>query len=365
MAITHHKILPRTPQWLAFRSNGIGCSEIKKLLYPDDYGDALTLYYEKLGIKKDVLDNEAMFHGRNLEDYVARCWEHWDGVTDTYGTPNYIHNMEAKNNIRRCRNINSIVVNSKYPWLFANPDRLINIKGGFNMLTGEKLTEEGVLEIKTTEGFAAEKWKYGIDPSFLIQLNGYLLILERVYGEVAVLKNGRYLDVFPFDKSNQVCELILENTHEFWYKHVVPGRKWMEKKALAELTENKSLADECNHEVHMLEPVISHSSAANDFIKENYRKDKEEMFGSEELYEKGVYDKYLTEVANQIDQIKEKNKNEIKLEFYHTGTEFFSFGDRGRMRYFTKAGGKAPQLGNNLKVKIDKGEVETKISKIL
>lgn len=355
--LTYHRIENRSEEWMAFRQRGIGGSEVRTVLYADDYSDPLVLYYQKLGIKKEIRDNEAMFHGRNLEEYVAKCWEYYDDLKDEFGVPGYVKNMNEGTKIRRCKNLNAIVVNKKYPWLFANVDRIINKKGGFKLSTAEPLTEEGILEIKTTEGFAANKWEGGIDPSYLTQLNMYLLLMELEYGEIAVLKNGRYLNVYPFERNNEICNMIIEQTHDFWYNHVVPARKWIEKKAHAELIGDLSLVEECKRQIQDLEPPVGSNDAAEDFVKENYKRDKVIIDGTDELLEMAKKDALMASIAAELKKIKQQNKNEILLEFFHKECEYFDFGDMGKIRYFIKKGNTDPQLGNNIKIRFDKDEI--------
>jgi predicted phage-related endonuclease len=355
--IKYQKVINRSPEWHELRKNGIGGSEIRCLLFEDEYNDPLVLYYDKLGMKGQKPDSEAMFHGRHMEDYVANLWQYWDGKKDEYNIPTYLANFEAKQKVRRCRSLNATVTNTKYPWLFANVDRIINKRGGFSLITGESLAREGVLEIKTTEGFAAEKWRNGIDPSYLAQLNLYLMVCELEYGEVAVLKNGRYLDVFPFERSNMICENILEVTHEFWHKHVLPARKWVEIKNTAEREGHEEIRREAISAIHSLEPETGNSKEVENYIKENYKNDKIEAAGSDELYQLSVKDKQLATIMSVVKDIKQGVRNKILVQFFHQGCEFFNFGDDGRIRYFIKQGSSAPQLGNNIKHRPDKDEI--------
>ena len=347
----------RSERWHDFRLTGIGASEVRTVLYADDYSDPLVLYYQKLGLKKSIRDNEAMFHGRNLEEYIAKCWEGWDGKKDDFNVPNYINNINNGIVVRRCKKLNAIIQNKKYKWLFANIDREINKSGGFSLITGEPLNKRGVLEIKTTEGFAASKWEGGIDPSYLTQLNTALLLLEAVYGELAVLKNGRYLDVFPFEKNKDICDLIIDQTHKFWYNHVVPAKLWVAKMNEAQRKGDVSYYEECKHQIEMLEPAVGSNKSAEIFIKENYRNDKVSIRGSDDLFEKAKKDAYIASINFVLNEIKQQNKNEILLEFLHNSCEYIDFEENGNLRYFVRKGSTLPQMGNNIKVKYDKDEI--------
>lgn len=352
-----HRIKTRSPEWYKFRFRGIGCSEIRTVMYADDYSDIIVLFYKKLGLKKDIIDNEAMFHGRNLEDYVAQCWEHWDGYYDDFGEPNYIHNKENGNRIRRCRNMNGIVVNKNYPWLFGDPDRIINKTDGVNLITGAPLGKEGVLEVKTAEGHAANKWEYGIDPSYVTQLNGYLMILQLDYGEVALLKNGRYLSVFPFERNEMICQDIIDVTHDFWYKRVLPAQQHAKNYFKALKTKDRVWAEESLSAINSFEPEPSNNSEYEIFVKESYRQRKNEMTGTPQLMELAKTDKLMGAILSVVDELKQGNKNRIIQHFHHDGTQYYNFDTQGNLRYFIRQGASMPTLGNNIREKVDKQKI--------
>jgi len=363
--IERYQIPYRSEKWHQFRLNGIGASEVRTVLYADDYSDPLVLFYQKLGFKKPIKDNEAMFHGRNLEEYVAMCWQGWDGKKDEYNNPSYINNINNGKIIRRCKKLNAIVKNKMYDWLFVNVDRMINKKGGFSLITGKPLEKEGVLEIKTIEGFSAAKWEAGIDPSYLTQLNTALLLLEADYGELAILKNGRYLDVFPFEINYEICELIIDQTYKFWYDHVLPAKKWVEQMEKAQMVGDEQYYNECKHQIQMLEPKVGSNKTAEMFVKENYRKNKTSIMGSETLLKKGKKDAYIASIISTLNEIKQKNKNEILIEFLHNNCEYIDFEEEGNLRYFVRKGSTLPQLGNNLKQKFNKNQITELIQKNL
>lgn len=347
-----HKIEPRSPEWYKFRLGArVGCSEIRDLLIKNDgYSDSIMLYYKKLGLKKENdIDNEAMFHGRNQEDYIAEMWQYWDGKTDTYNNKNYLNNYNSGTIIRRCRKVNGIVTNTQYPYLFGNVDRLINKNTGFNLLTGEPLEKKGALEIKTVEGWAADKWEFGINPAYVSQLMGYLMLFELDYGEVAVLKNGRFLDVFPFQRNNDIIEIINNHVSVFMEKHVIPGIEWAEKYRQAISTYDKVLEEESLAAIHEYEPEVSGMTAYEDFVKEKFKNQEISIQGNEEILTFARKDKQLAFMAGILDDVKQENKNRILQYIDHTGASRVDFGGDGFLKFFTKVNASRPQLGNHVK----------------
>jgi len=65
-----HEIKEHTQEWHEFRMNGIGGSEVGSILKLSDYLSSAELYNMKIGeISSRKPQNQAMFHGTNLEDY--------------------------------------------------------------------------------------------------------------------------------------------------------------------------------------------------------------------------------------------------------------------------------------------------------
>src|SRR5690606_38820092 len=58
-------------EWLEWRKKGIGGSDAAAIVGLDKYRSAFDVYAEKVGLKAEEPDNEAMRQGRDLEQYVA------------------------------------------------------------------------------------------------------------------------------------------------------------------------------------------------------------------------------------------------------------------------------------------------------
>ena len=80
-----HEIKEHTQEWHEFRMNGIGGSEVGSILKLSDYLSSAELYNMKIGeISSRKPQNQAMFHGTNLEDYIRTIWQYWDGSKEGY-----------------------------------------------------------------------------------------------------------------------------------------------------------------------------------------------------------------------------------------------------------------------------------------
>lgn len=193
----------KSQEWLEFIFPCIGGSEIAAVKGLNPYQSIIELFYEKVGVKPTYdIDNVAMFWGRELEQQIAEKWQYWDGDPDTQ-----IDNFTKENVIRRCRRLNAYVQNKSFPWIFVSLDRVINKGGG---------KEEGSLECKTISGFAANMWENGIPPMYVAQLQTQLAVCGFDHGEIALLKDGRYFDVLPFDRSEGIISALTEASREFY-----------------------------------------------------------------------------------------------------------------------------------------------------
>lgn len=192
-------------EWLERRKQGVSASEIGAVVGLNPYTCAAKLFYQKLGLAPSDEENLAMLLGKYFEDDVAYIWERYDPVTE--GATLY-ENLRDNKRVRRARRMQGLLRSKEYPWLTATPDRVFSDE----RFPGETL----YLELKTIEGYAADKWAHGVPPSYLMQVMGVLIVGGWKYGELALLKNGRRLEVFPFDFNEDVARSVLAQTKTFF-----------------------------------------------------------------------------------------------------------------------------------------------------
>lgn len=193
-------------QWLDFRVNGLGCSEIGSVLGYNKYQEPAIVFAQKLGIiPTGSVDNEAMFMGRVLEPIIANLWEFYDPDDGTWSMTSI--NLEMGARVREVFKPEIYAQNPKYPWLFGGPDGLFVHDGDL-----------AVLEIKTIAKFASDQYQSGIPTSYIFQIHGYMMLFETDYAEIAMLQDGRTLNVIPIERSPKVVEMILNECGEFWHR---------------------------------------------------------------------------------------------------------------------------------------------------
>lgn len=196
-----------TQAWKDFVFPCLGASEVATIMGLNPYKSSIELYFEKIGAKQ-VYDNDnvAMFWGRELEEQIAEKWQYWDGTPE-----GLIENFKNKNILRRCRRLNYYVRNREFPWLFVSLDRVIN-----KQKNGQEEVDEGSLECKTISGWSSDMWESGIPVMYVAQLQAQLIACGFSYGEIAILKDGRYFEVYPFDRSENICAKIIDLSKNFF-----------------------------------------------------------------------------------------------------------------------------------------------------
>ncbi len=353
--IPHH-----TPEWFSFRERGVGGSECSTVLNINRYDTAARLYHEKIGsIPHREDDNMAMFMGRYAEEYIANLWRYWPGNVE-----GLIENYKNKTVVRENRSVLGYVVNPKYPWLFASIDRLINIKGGVNMITGEALQEEGVLEIKNMGHWASQSWLDGIPIYHLVQVHHYMIVMETNYAEICMLVDGNRLVVEPVQRDEELVKRILSITRQWWNDRVVPAKQARELRDQADAGGNLNESEKYEAIIQRLEPDPDYSEAYKDFMSESFVKEREIVDGTMELYSMAKQYK----VMNGIEKEAKKAKNLIQNTFIKflkdSGSESVSFDKLGSVNWTERKGSAGRTFRNSIKEKPKEDVIEKEFAKI-
>ena len=354
------RIPPQTDAWFEFRRSGIGGSEAATILGLNRYDTVTRTYYEKIGaVEPRRDDNARMFFGRYMEDKIAELWAFYDGTPE-----GWIENYKNNRIIRQCRNVNGLVVNPSYPWLFGSFDRVQNIKGGVNLITGEPLKTEAVLEIKTLSYWSSQMWEGGIPLPYLIQIHVYMIILETDYAELAILKDGSEFIVEKYARDEGLCEKIISITKSFWENLVVPGKIAYAKKREAEKVGNISEVEKFEAEIQKHEPEPDHSEAYTSFMSERFLKERQSVEGTIELYDLAKQDKVLNGIKGIIDDERTGIKNRMIKTLTDAGAEQIDFGKLGTCDWSERKGAKNRTFNNRIKEKPSEEQLMREFLKI-
>lgn len=173
-------------EWLALRKKlGIGGSEAGSVIGLNPYKGAYTLWAEKTGKIPEFEGNLTTDVGSYLEEFIAKLFEKETG--------------------KKVRRKNRILVNDKYPFAFADVDRVV-------------VGENAALEIKSTNSIPVmRKVRSGEYPEqWYCQETHYNAVgeFDRIY--LAVLINCREFKIFVLDRDEAEIAALMGEEEKFW-----------------------------------------------------------------------------------------------------------------------------------------------------
>lgn len=175
----------------------VGGSDAGCLLGWSAYKSPISLYYQAIGLSPlPSMMNRQMAFGKLLESTIMNAWQYWDGEQA------FIENVISGNRPRRFRKLKAIVENPKYPQLFANIDGLVTK----HPVKGKK---KGILEIKNVGGMTVDKYAGGIPPTYIAQVQHYMMILQLDYAEICMQVDGQNMKVELFEADDEIQQAIL------------------------------------------------------------------------------------------------------------------------------------------------------------
>lgn len=315
-------------EWLAFRTRGLGASDVPAVLGFSEYESPMSKFDEKTSLNpKQKFQNFAMFMGKRAEDINAELWEYWDGSIE-----GMMSNYDIGRKIRRCRRINSYVQNPKYKWLFVSLDRVINKHTFKGVEYGE-----GALELKNLSSYEVEKWESGIPLKHLIQVQTQLAVTEMEYGELSIKQDDRNFNVFHFEKNPEICEQIIDQTHDFWIR-VEKAREIQTQIFVAKKDFNLRKVEDLEAQLQELEPEPTGDDCVSDFLSEKYKKGVSGIRkGTPEEFE---WAKIHSQKKEEMKSL-EKNVREVENFLKNSMKEFeiLDFGKNGKVHWTnTKTG---------------------------
>jgi len=180
--------MPRE-QWLELRKKGIGGSDSAAIVGLDRYRSPFDVYADKLGLKPEIPDNEAMRQGRDLEQYVAERF------------------MEATG--KRVRRRNAILQHPEHTFMTANVDRWV-------------VGENAGLECKTTSVLNRAKFSQGeFPPNYYVQCVHYMAVTGAERWYLAVLVLNKAFHVFTIERDEAEVQALIAAEKDFWENHVL------------------------------------------------------------------------------------------------------------------------------------------------
>lgn len=241
-------------EWLDARRAGIGGSDVGAIMGFNQYKSAYQVFLEKTGQYHEEVDNEAVYFGNALEDFVAQEF--------------------AKRTGKKVRRLNKMLVHPEHDFMLANLDRVV-------------VGERAVLECKTASEYVKEAWEgEEIPASYLCQVHHYLAVtgFEKAY--IAVLVGGNKFIWKEIERDEEFIQILIDREKDFWENHVI-----------------KDVA-----------PPIDGSDATNELIKKMYPQDDGTaiMLTKDDDVLLDAIDSISSEIK-ALEQQKKEYENQLKL----------------------------------------------------
>jgi len=362
--ITHIKT--HSPEWYKYRNSGIGSSETSSILGLTDYpfSSVIDVFARKVGtFVHQQPPNENTHHGTFTEPWIYTNWEYYDGIEG-----NYVQNYLDKKKIRTADHYgvkDKYYRNNKYPWLFSSSDGLIH-PGQTDIFTGEVRDNHGVLEIKRTSTQYLRTFESEIPSYYIPQVHHEMLVFDTDYSEIALLIDGRKLDVIPVEMTDSIKNMILDSSHDFWYKSVLPARE--KKEEFDHLIEQgkEREAELIMADIHQLEPPADNSEAYKHHLSHSalQKINAEPIIGGVEEFDISTKHKRCTKLINKLNGQKRLHENTLRKFMIDNGANKIDFGDDGYARAYYREGAEKTTFDNRAKVTIDSEEVDEEFKKL-
>ena len=199
-------------EWLRWRTEGIGGSDVSVIAGVNPFRSIFQLWLEKTGeVEPEETENDNTHFGNVLEPVVKREFSKRSGLK-----------VRAKR---------ALLQSEEYPFMLADLDGVIYENGKMNLF-----------EAKTASAYKQEIWEKGIAEEYVLQVQHYMAVTgaEKTYLAALVGGNRFYWKVVRRDEQ-KIAEIIaLEKA--FWEENVLAGK----------------------------EPVPDGSGATTDFLNEKY-----------------------------------------------------------------------------------------------
>ncbi|SCY81124.1 putative phage-type endonuclease [Lachnospiraceae bacterium XBB2008] len=177
-------------EWQALRKTGIGGSDAGAIVGVNPYRSPMSVYYDKTTDTVEMIDNESVRVGKDLEQYVA------------------IRFFEATG--KKVRKSNYMYRSKAHPFMIADVDRLV-------------VGEEAGLECKTCNAYKASEWANGaVPPSYLLQSFHYMAVTGKKTWYIACLIMGKEFVYRTIRWDDAVISALIDTETRFWEGHVIP-----------------------------------------------------------------------------------------------------------------------------------------------
>lgn len=181
-------------EWLQYRQEGIGSSEVATILGLNPFETPYELWRRKKGLDAPKEENFAMKAGHYLEDAVSMFW----------------HDETGRDIIKRSA-IDWLILNTDKPYMRVSPDRT------YWLSDSRKNSDKGILECKTTQMTVDED---DLPKHWFCQVQYQLGVAEMQQGSLAWLCSGRQFGYKDIALVPEFFAWLEEEVTKFWVDNI-------------------------------------------------------------------------------------------------------------------------------------------------
>lgn len=176
-------------QWLRYRKQGIGGSDVASLSGISKWKSEIELWLDKTNqTNEPPVENEAMTWGTILEPIIRNHFAEVTGKTV----------VELK----------AMLQHPEYPFMLADVDGV----------TVDDSGNPAILEIKTASEYKRSEWDEGVPAYYQTQVQHYLCVTGMQKAYVAVLIGGNCFKIYEVDADPEIQAMLIAVEKNFWNK---------------------------------------------------------------------------------------------------------------------------------------------------
>lgn len=176
-------------QWLRYRKQGIGGSDVASLLGISKWKSEIELWLDKTNqTNEPLVENEAMTWGTIMEPIIRNHFAEVTGKTV----------VELK----------AMLQHPEYSFMLADVDGV----------TVDDTGNPAILEIKTASEYKRSEWDEGVPAYYQTQVQHYLCVTGIQKAYVAVLIGGNSFKIYEVDADPEIQSMLVAVEKNFWNK---------------------------------------------------------------------------------------------------------------------------------------------------
>ncbi|MCD8324711.1 MAG: YqaJ viral recombinase family protein [Clostridiales bacterium] len=181
-------------EWLKYRTQGIGGSDVSIIAGINPFKSAHQLWLEKTGqTKPEQTDSEYAHFGTLLEPIVRKEFTERTGI--------------------KVRQKHMLLQSEDYPFMLADLDGVVREPDG----------EAAIFEAKTASAYKQVVWEEGVPAPYILQVQHYMAVTGAKKTYIAALVGGNHFYHHVIERDEEMIGKVIAMEKYFWETYVLGG----------------------------------------------------------------------------------------------------------------------------------------------